>query len=24
MPFKGRDVRFRVENGVLHITSIEC
>ena len=24
MPFKGRDVRFRVENGVLHVTSIEC
>ena len=24
MPFKGRDVRFRVENSVLHVTSIEC
>ena len=23
MPFKGRDVRFRVDNGVLYVTSIE-
>lgn len=24
MPFKGCDVRFRVDNGVLYVTSIEC